>query len=479
MNITFRHIITGICLLTASTLGAISPQEVDDAVKAAKDAPKNKALNYSAGEALKYAGRYSEAVPFYLNSNNSGNLGLAEVYFYLYDYDKAEEYLDKYVAKRTKAEAEKDMDFSFGDGSETMDWTEHLRSRIELGRSMLDRVEKIQIIDSINVPSDRFFEFIKLAKSAGSLQSESVIEEIVPQAKMEELEISECVSPVYESENGDDLIWYGTTDTGESKMYESIRLADGSWDNPSLLFDYKTIFGNPNGTLVAYPFLMSDGVTLYFAADGEASLGDLDIFISRRDEDGFLQPSNIGMPYNSPHNDYLYAIDEQTGTGWWATDRNQIEDSVTIYTFIPQDLRINYPVDTENLTDFAKVSSIAATQNEGVDYSELRNKIANLSVNKSRENETAFEFAFPGGIVYTSLSDFKNSQAKEMMGTYLRALANRDTKLSHLAELRNSYRNGETSVAYEIKNLEKSLETDALELKRTKNQIIKTENASH
>ena len=35
MNITFRHIITGICLLTASTLGAISPQEVDDAVKAA------------------------------------------------------------------------------------------------------------------------------------------------------------------------------------------------------------------------------------------------------------------------------------------------------------------------------------------------------------------------------------------------------------------------------------------------------------
>jgi len=30
---------------------------------------------------------------------------------------------------------------------------------------------------------------------------------------------------------------------------------------------------------VAYPFLMADGVSLYFAADGEESLGGLDIFI--------------------------------------------------------------------------------------------------------------------------------------------------------------------------------------------------------
>ncbi len=60
------------------------------------------------------------------------------------------------------------------------------------------------------------------------------------------------------------------------------------------------------------PFFMSDGVTLYYANDGDESIGGYDIFISRKGEDGFLQPQNIGMPYNSPYDDYMLAIDEVT-----------------------------------------------------------------------------------------------------------------------------------------------------------------------
>lgn len=475
MSKVIKHIFTAVCLLTVTTVGAITPQEVNEAVNAAKDVPKNRSLNHTAAEALKSAGRYKESIPFYLNSGNIGNLGLAEAYFYLYDYEKAEEHLDKYLDKRTKAEAEKDMNFTLGDSSEPMDWTDYLRSRIELGQSMLDRVEQIQIIDSINVPTEGFFEYIKLAKSAGSLQDVNIIDEIVPQSKLEDLGITGVYSPVFVSENGDDLIWYGSTENGDAKMFENTRLADGTWDNPVQLFDYNSIFGNANGSWVSYPFLMSDGVTLYFAADGENSLGELDIFISRRDEDGFLQPSNIGMPYNSPHNDYLYAIDEMTGAGWWATDRNLIEDSVTIYTFIPQDLRINYPVDTENLTDYAKITSISETWKEGADFSDLRNKIANITKVKPTKTNSDFQFALPGGLIYHSLSDFKNPQAKEMMVNYLNELKDRNVKLNHLSELRNSYRNGDKGVANEIKSLEQSLENGKAELRRAKNQIIKLE----
>ncbi len=475
MNIKPRHIFFGISVFCALSLAAITPQEVDEAVTAAKGSPKNLSLNLAAGDALKAAGRYKEAIPFYLKAGNSGNLGIAEAYFYLYDYDLAEEHLDKYVAKRSKADEAKDMDFSFGDGAETIDWAEHLRSRIELGRSMLDRVEHIQVIDSINVPADKFFEYIKLAKSAGSLQDESAIEEIVPQAKMLELGITSTWAPAYVSENGDNMIWYGSTETGESRMYESTLLADGSWDTPTPLFDFKAVFDSPNGSWVSHPFLMSDGVTLYFAADGEASLGELDIFISRRDENGFLQPSNIGMPYNSPHNDYMYAIDEETGAGWWVSDRNQIEDSVTVYTFVPQDLRINYPVETANLTDYARIKSIAATQNKDADYSALRNRIASLSEIKPEKKNERFEFAIPGIGVYTSLSDFKNAQARDMMRRYLSDLNNYSQKKNQLSELRRKYRNGDTSVSGEILSFENSLENEALELKRTKNQIIKLE----
>lgn len=346
MNIPFRHILLSLAAgVSALSLAAITPEEVSKAVAAARETPRNQALNRKAGDALKEARRYSEAIPFYMKGGNAGNLGAAESSFYLYEYDKAEEYLDKYLEKRTKAEEAADKE-SAGEGAEPVDWTDVLRSRIELGRSMLDRVEKIQIVDSINVPSEEFFKFYRLASSAGSLSDEMAIENAVPSEKLMQMGVSGLWAPVFVSESGDDMIWYGSTDSGDTRMYESVKLTDGSWDQPVELFDYSSIFGDNNGSWVSYPFLMSDGVTLYFAADGDNSLGELDIFISRRDGDGFLQPSNVGMPYNSPYNDYLYAIDEENGLGWWATDRNQIQDSVTIYTFIPQDLRINYPVET-------------------------------------------------------------------------------------------------------------------------------------
>ncbi|MDE6325712.1 MAG: hypothetical protein K2M02_06035, partial [Duncaniella sp.] len=280
----------------------------------------------------------------------------------------------------------------------------------------------------------------------------------------------------YVSESGDDIIWVGSDADGEkSVMFESVKLVDGNWDKPVKLFDYSSIFGENSGSWIDFPFLMSDGVTLYFAADGDSSLGGLDIFISRRDEDGFLQPSNIGMPYNSPANDYLYAIDEVTGTGWWVTDRNGLTDSVTIYTFIPQDLRINYPVDTEGLVDFARVSSIKDTWESDDDFSDIRSRIAAIGENKRNIGKDEFEFAMPGGKIYTSLDDFARRQGREAMERYLDARKKYTDKRTRLADLRQSYRDGDTAVSSEIKSLESQLENDRRELRRLSNEVVKME----
>lgn len=102
-------------VILSALLGAATPlrgadnTEISAAISAAKDAPRNQAANLKAADLLKDAGRFQEAIPFYLKGGNSGNLGIAESYFYLYDFDKADEYLDKYLAKRTKNEAAKDM----------------------------------------------------------------------------------------------------------------------------------------------------------------------------------------------------------------------------------------------------------------------------------------------------------------------------------------------------------------------------------
>ena len=55
------------------------------------------------------------------------------------------------------------------------------------------------------------------------------------------------------------------------QLYSRIRLLDG-WSEPEPLMSLNEQ-GNVN-----YPFLMSDGITLYYASDGEGSLGGYDIF---------------------------------------------------------------------------------------------------------------------------------------------------------------------------------------------------------
>ncbi len=460
--------------LSALNVAADTPS-LNEAVEAARKAPKNQALNRVAADLLKDAGRYAESITYYMKSGNSGNLGAAEASYYMYDFEGARDYLDKYLAKRSKAEAERDNKFVGTASGEMTDWTDFLSTRISLGRSMLDRVENIEIIDSINVPADGFFEFVRLAGSAGSLVGMEEIEKIVSREDMAALGVNDIMQPGFVTERGDEMIWVGSDSAGNSVMIESYRLADGSWDKPVKLFDYSGIFGNNVGSWVDYPFLLNDGVTLYFASDGDESLGQLDIFMTRRDENEFLQPSNIGMPYNSPFNDYLYAVDEETGAGWWVTDRNRVPDSVTIYTFIPKEIRENYPVDTPDLASRARVSSIADTWQEGKDYDRLRRSIASVGERRTVRSAEEFDFQLPDGRVLHRISDFHAPMARTAMKNYLKEKAHADSFRSRLAAMRADYARGDHKQASEILRLEKSIEQLSVTLRSLANEVITLE----
>lgn len=466
-------VILGVWPLSAYAQTEVSPLHA--AVEAARKAPKNQALNRAAGDALKAERRFAEAIPFYMKGGNAGNLGAAEASFYLYDFDKASEYLDKYMAKRTKTEAERDKNFSYSLGDELMDWSDYLGSRIDMGRSMLDRVEKIQVIDSVNVPADNFIEFIRASRSSGSLQGEGVISRVVSDGVVKELNLSDVSAPGYLTENGEEMIWAGVDNDGRAAMFESFRLSDGSWEKPSRLFDYNSIFGSNNGSEVGFPFLLADGVTLYFAADGEESLGGLDIFISRRDENGFLQPSNVGMPYNSPYNDYMLAIDEQNGVGWWVTDRACIPDTVTVYTFLTSELRDNYSADTPMLTSLARMESIADTQKPGVDYSDVKRRIEQNAEARRNTRSVDFDFAMPDGRVLHRLSDFRSSMARSAMKDYLREQEAYKAAEKALEALRQRYAGGDRSVSNDILRQEKELEKQRKDLLQMSNQVVTAE----
>ena len=415
----------------------------------AKAKPRNAAAQHMAGIALLRTGRHAEARRFLAKGTNDSKIGLAEIAFLEYDFDGADEHLDAY---------EKGLKRGRRKAAEPSAEAEALRERIERGRNMMERVEQLTVIDSIAVCRDDFFRIYRLSKAAGRLVGAEAL--FAGSGAVEGL-------PAYVTENGDIAIWSAPDDNENYTLRQTIRLDDGSWDDARPLGDALGEGGD-----AAYPFLMSDGVTLYFANDGENSLGGYDIFMTRNNGEEYLQPQNIGMPYNSPYDDYMLAIDETRGVGYWATDRNQIPGKVTIYTYLPSDTRVNCSPDDPDIADRAFIRSIKATQEPGKDYSAYLKAPAQSGMAKA---ESEFSMSMGNGKVYTSLSDFKNPQAREAMEQYLDRRAELVRMEQRLAALRKSYADGNHSASSDILELERRTLAARSMLTRLRNTVIRTE----
>lgn len=333
---------------------------------------------------------------------------------------------------------------------------DRLMRRAEMGQTMMRRVESIAIIDSLTVDSVDFFNAYRLSIPSGYIAGAEVLPEGTD---------AQGVGAVFVTESGETMMW----GDGKGRLVETHLLSDGSWEQPRPMMEaFDGIVAE------AYPFLMPDGATLYFGAKGEESLGGYDIFISRHNGEEFLQPQNMGMPYNSPDDDFMLAIDELTGAGWWATNRgHRGSGKVTIYVFVPQELRASYDVETPNLVELARVDSYRQSEGSG-SYGKVLDAIAALDESGATDSRE-FRFAVPGGRIYTSMADFRNPAAAEAMERYLDASAEMMADEERLAELRASYSRGNSLVTDEILNLEKTMDIRREELRRLSNEVVRLE----
>ena len=102
-------------------------------------------------------------------------------------------------------------------------------------------------------------------------------------------------------------------------------------------------------------------------------MGGYDIFVTRYDSDDntYLRPDNIGMPFNSPYNDYMYALDDLNNLGWFASDRYQPEGKVCVYVFVPNSTKQVYDYETADpqaIIDAATLKEIKKTWSDPIKY---------------------------------------------------------------------------------------------------------------
>lgn len=423
--------------------------------------PRNNTVALLLGDCYRLTHRQADASAQYRAAIDRGEpdgyLGLVEIAVSQYDLSKADELLDTYrdalTPPKKKGKKQKAQP-SHPDNSDAVS------SRLERTRNMLNRVQKIVVIDSINVPANEFFSHYRLSPESGTLLSTTTLPGRFSAANP---------SVVYRPQSGNEMMWAAPDSTGHTALVSSAALYGNNWDRPVAVGAHLGDGGDAN-----FPFLMPDGITLYYANNGENSLGGYDIFITRRDGNDFLQPQNLGMPYNSPDNDYMMAIDETTGVGWWATDRNHIDGMVTIYMFIPSEMRVNVDVNSPHLAALARLSSIALTHERGADYSDIVKRVASISRSTGKQ-QAHFHFPLPDGRVITRVDQLKDSDARLAMKRYLDIKNTIDSDSNRLAALRLKYADGDQSVADEILELERTALSDMVTLRHAANDVIASE----
>jgi hypothetical protein len=314
---------------------------------------------------------------------------------------------------------------------------------------MREATQQIIFIDSVVVAKDDILSIIRLNPESGKLDT------------FDQFFRSEghTDSYVYLNEMGNKCYFSDENANGQMQLYTLDKLGE-EWSEPLALKGINEGISEAN-----YPFMMTDGTTFYFAAKGKESIGGYDIFVTRSDSENgqFLRPENIGMPFNSEANDYLYVIDELSNIGYFVTDRRQPAGKVCVYIFIPPTSRHIYNSDAysdEQLRGFADISRIANTWGKGTERKQALERLKAISkTNPTQQLKSAVNFIVNDRVTYTDISQF---QAPDSPDLY-RELQSTKKQLKDIEQLLEKSRNFYAKAKPEDKRV---LRTEILDAER-------------
>lgn len=379
---------------------------------------------------------------------------LATIYAQVYRFEEAIEMWDDYIALMKKKK------------EDTSVFEDEL-SRVEKMQRLLNNTEDVQVIDSIVVDKDQILSTYFLSEDCGILDTYNHFFDASEQPS----------STVYINAKKDQAYYARATQSGRFKLYTQSKLID-TWS------DEKPLFTGEDDSDNNYPFVLGDGVTLYFASDGHGSIGGYDLFITRynTNTNAYLAPEQMGMPFNSPANDYLMVIDEAKGTGWFVSDRYQPEGKVCVYLFIPDESRkrIENTEDEDWLRRRAALTSINESWVTGNDYTEqIRLARTDIAATK-RQIEVDFEFVINDQTVYHTWKEFKSAEAKSFYEKVTGIEKQMAVLEKRLDETRISYSKGNASVRTQLAPTILNAEEELKKLQTEKKSWVKkTRNAEN
>lgn len=212
----------------------------------------------------------------------------------------------------------------------------------ENGRNMMDFVYKPEVIAKHRFSLDDFFLYYPLPDSSWY--------RVPCQLDTPGGRYSKAV---FVPAGSDAIYWSAPDQEGIRNIYRS-EYQDSVWTVPSLLNEQVTSVADE-----VYPILSADGKKLYFSSAGLYGVGGQDLYVCEWDEVlcDWSVPVNMGFPYSSPADDFLFVDSEDKRYTIFASNRDCTSDSVWVYVLKHDNMPVRKSVtDSDELRELAALN---------------------------------------------------------------------------------------------------------------------------
>lgn len=155
----------------------------------------------------------------------------------------------------------------------------------------------------------------------------------------------------YSKENNT-LVFSAPDESGSWNIMLSTKLNDTLWSASQMLNENVTTAGNE-----ILPHLSPDGKTLYFSSNGHYGMGGYDLYMSQWNEElgDWDVAQNLGFPYSSTGNDYIYYNTPDGIFTVIASDRETSRNEMTLYALRYEALPLKKEISEEEAPAMARM----------------------------------------------------------------------------------------------------------------------------
>lgn len=214
-----------------------------------------------------------------------------------------------------------------------------LKVQIDNGVGMMDYVMEPTVVARHRFPMSDFFLFYPIPEGSwvASPNALDPTSDSLPTA-------------MYAPQGASRYAW--SRNDGASRNIYMTELLDSTWTAPAILRDEFASDGNE-----LWPILSADGKSMYFASNGLYGVGGYDLYVTKLDErtGEWSVPTNLGFPFSSPADDFLYMDTPDEKYTVFASNRSCSADSVDVYVLTYEQLPVR-----KQITDPVRLSVIAS-----------------------------------------------------------------------------------------------------------------------